>query len=116
MFRTTVFALSLALVPATAFAGSVELTKPMQAGTLNDGNIDMSVYFVESEGVYHVVATYADTEAAYDSQRMMMEFAEGDAASFSLPGLDHITYSFDRIGESLRVDAVEQDVKTTMLR
>ncbi len=88
-----------------AQADQINLTAPMQGASLHEGGVDMAVYFLDQKDVFEVVATYVDTTEPYDPARLRMGLTDGDAVHFSLPGLRHVFYTFERTGDSIRVSA-----------
>ncbi len=101
-----ILALGLAACLALpAQADQIELTAPMQGESLHEGGVDMAVYFIKAGDLYEVVATYTDTTGPYDPARLRMGLADRDAVHFSLPGLRHVGYAFERHGGTVRVTA-----------
>jgi hypothetical protein len=105
MERILALGLAACLTAVPAQADQIELTAPMQGASLHDGGVDMAIYFVEADDLYEVVATYIDATGPYDPARLRMGLADGDAVHFSLPGLRHVGYAFERDGGTVRVTA-----------
>lgn len=102
-FKTVLTALAV-LAPLSANAGEISLTAPMQGATLQENNLDMSVYFTKAPADgYEVVATYVAADAA--PARLKMLLTDGDSVSFSLPGHKGIVYNFSRTLTTVSVTA-----------
>lgn len=94
LFSTTLLGLTLA---TGAFADSVTMSKPIQAGSLHQGPLDMVAYWVplHDEG-YEVTATFIGRMTGDQPMRVIMELNEGDDVSFSMPGYRAALYRFAR--------------------
>jgi hypothetical protein len=104
--KATLFAAAIfAATAGAAAAETISLNAPMQAASVHEGGIDMVVYFTEKDDHYHVVATYADSASAFAPARIQMGLQDGDDVSFSLPGLTHVSYGFERTGNAVSVSA-----------
>jgi hypothetical protein len=104
--KTTLISAAIAAIMATsAAADTITLNTPMQAASVHEGGIDMVVYFADKGDHYHVIATYADTQAPFAPARIEMGLMDGDDVSFGLPGLTHVTYAFERSGDQVSVSA-----------
>ena len=101
--KTLICSTLLAAATATAAtAGEIRLDAPLQAASLNATQADMSVYWIERAEGYEVVATYVAPAQGNEAQRLVMLLADGDATTFSLPGLSSTQYSFARSGTEVR--------------
>lgn len=110
------FALSIAFSPLQASADTINLTAPLQAASLHDGDVDMVVYYLEHKDHFEVVATYLDQATIDQPSRLRMGLGDGDATTFSLPGLTHVSYSFERSGNSVSVTATDRRSREAALR
>jgi hypothetical protein len=96
--------LAAALAPLSASAGEIVLSRPLEAASLHENRLDMSVYFSEDRaGGYVVVATYAPKAAPDQAGRVTMRLDEGDAVHFGLPGQSGAIYGFARSGGKVAV-------------
>ncbi len=77
----------------------------MSAGTLHEGGLDMSVYWIEVDGGHEVVGTYTPRIGAYAPVRIQMLMQDGDTVAFGMPGARDVLYSFARTGDTLHVSA-----------
>ncbi|RVU39213.1 hypothetical protein EOI86_08185 [Hwanghaeella grinnelliae] len=103
--RTTVAAALLAAIPfSSALADEVQLDKPEAGATLHGNEVDMSVYFTESEnGKYIVVGTYLGKTSQDVPSRFVMELADGEKAQFGLPAKRGSLYVIAREGNRVTV-------------
>ena len=94
LIPTTLLGLTLA---TGAMAESVTMSKPIQAGSLHDGPLDMVAYWVplEDEG-YEVTATFIGRMAGDQPMRIVMRLDEGDDVAFAMPGYRSAMYRFVR--------------------
>lgn len=85
---------------------ALTLSAPKAGATLASGPVDMSVYYLRTDGTgFDVVATYV-TDAAPDQPRqLVMTLADGDRVQFSLPGQMDRLYSFARQGDAVTVSS-----------
>ena len=101
MTRTARAALAAALIlPAAAPAASAEearMTRPIEAGSLHEGPLDMVAYWIPRGDAYELVATFAP-KAGGAPLRVVMALAEGDRTAFALPGHPGALYGFARRG------------------
>ena len=101
-------ALFAAALPVSAGMNQTALTlsAPKAGATLASGPVDMSVYYLRTDGTgFDVVATYV-TDAAPDQPRqLVMTLADGDRVQFSLPGQMDMLYSFARQGDAVTVSS-----------
>ena len=96
-----------AIASTAASAGSATLSSPMVGITLQSRDVDMSLYFIEiAGGRYEVVATYVGDTTPNDPGRLVMSLADGDSASFGLPGHPGVLYGFSRTGSSVTVSDI----------
>ena len=105
MIRTTVLAAAFALLSGAAQAGTLEMTRPVQAVTLHDGAVDMVAYYLDRDDHYEVVVTYAAQAESASLRRLRVGLADGDSTRFSLPGHREIVYSFTREGRAVHLRA-----------
>ncbi|MGX9176738.1 hypothetical protein [Mesorhizobium sp. BHbdii] len=111
MIRKTLSASVLAalFLAAPAFAEEAAIGRPIEAGSLHEGHLDMVVYFVPAEGdLLEVTATFAP-KIGGDPQRVVMGLADGDSVAFSMPGHRGPLYAFSRSGDEVTVSS-ETDV------
>lgn len=98
----------LKLLPATllglalatgALAESATMTKPIQAGSLHDGPLDMVAYWmpVEDDG-YELTATFIGRMPGDRPMRIVMRLEDGDDVTFAMPGYRSALYRFARDG------------------
>jgi hypothetical protein len=104
--RTLSLSLLTALFLATpALADKVTVGRPIEAGSLHAGRLDMVVYHVPVDGdLLEVTATFAP-KGGGDPMRVVMGLAEGDSVAFSMPGYQDSFYAFSRSGEEVTVSA-----------
>jgi len=105
MTRMTLGALlSASLFLATpALAEEAAIGRPIQAGSLHDGRLDMVVYYVPTgSDLLEVTATFAP-KGGGDPQRVVMGLADRDSVAFSVPGYRGSLYAFSRSGEKVTV-------------
>ncbi|TGQ34602.1 hypothetical protein [Mesorhizobium sp. M00.F.Ca.ET.216.01.1.1] len=111
MIRKTLSAsLLAALFLATpALAEEATIGRPIEAGSLHEGRLDMVVYYVPGDGdLLKVTATFAPKTGG-DPLRVVMGLADGDSVAFSMPGHQGSPYAFSRSGEEVTVSS-ENDV------
>lgn len=107
MIRKTLSASVLAtlLLAAPAFAEEATIGRPIEAGSLHEGHLDMVVYYVPGKGdLLEVTATFAP-KIGGDPQRVVMGLADGDSVHFSMPGHRGLLYAFSRSGEEVTVSS-----------
>jgi hypothetical protein len=111
MTRTTLSASFLAalLLAAPAFAGDVTMERPIVAGSLHEGSLDMVAYYVPAGDLLEVTATFAP-KGGGDPMRIVMGLADTDSVAFSMPGHLGSLYAFSRSGEAVTV-SVETDME-----
>ena len=105
MIRKTLGAsLLAALFLATpAFAEEATVGRPIQAGSLHAGRLDMVAYYVPVDGgLLEVTATFAP-KGGGDPLRVVMGLADGDSVAFSMPGYPGSLYAFSRSAEKVTV-------------
>ncbi|MET3579283.1 hypothetical protein ABID19_002308 [Mesorhizobium robiniae] len=105
MIRKTLNASLLAamFLATPAFAEEATLGRPIEGGSLHEGNLDMVVYYVPVDrGLLEVTATFAP-KIGGDPLRVVMGLADGDSVAFSLPGHQDSLYAFSRSGEEVMV-------------
>ena len=86
-----------------AFAEEAAVGRPIQAGSLHAGRLDMVVYYVPVDGdLLEVTATFAP-KGGGDPLRVVMGLADGDSVAFSMPGHQDSRYAFSRSGEEVTV-------------
>lgn len=105
MTRRTLSAtlLTTLFLATPAFAEEATIDRPIEAGSLHEGNLDMVVYYVPVNGdLLEVTATAAPKNGGYP-QRVVMGLADGDSVAFSMPGYQDSLYAFSRSGEEVTV-------------
>ncbi len=81
----------------TAGADTATLAKPIQAGSLHDGPLDMVAYYVPLEDeAYEVTATFIGRMPGDQPMRIVMKLDEGDDVAFAMPGYRSAQYRFRR--------------------
>ncbi|TPK96527.1 MULTISPECIES: hypothetical protein [unclassified Mesorhizobium] len=102
--RTLSASLLAALFMATpALAEEATVGRPIEAGSLHTGRLDMVVYYVPIDGdLLEVAATFAP-KGGGDPQRVVMGLADRDSVAFSMPGYKGSLYAFSRSGEEVTV-------------
>ncbi|MDX8481561.1 hypothetical protein RFN28_24310 [Mesorhizobium sp. VK24D] len=102
--RTLVPSLLVALFMATpVLAEEATIGRPVQAGSLHEGRLDMVAYYVPVDGdLLEVTATFAPKDGG-DPQRVVMGLADRDSVAFSMPGYRDSLYAFSRSGEKVTV-------------
>lgn len=108
MTRTFAAATLCALALASAaHAGDVVLHQPLQAGSLDEGNVDMVAYFIDGpDGALELTATFLARTSGAEPMRIVAPLQDGDALNFALPGQPLTTYSVARSGAEVRISAV----------
>ncbi|TIP79583.1 MAG: hypothetical protein E5X60_37760, partial [Mesorhizobium sp.] len=97
--------LATLFLAAPAFTEETTIGRPIEAGSLHEGNLDMVVYYVPAEGDrLEVTATFAPKTGG-DPQRVVMGLADGDSVAFSMPGHRGPLYAFSRSGEEVTVSS-----------
>ncbi len=112
MIRKTLSASVLAalFLAAPAFAEEATIGRPIEAGSLHEGHLDLVVYYVPVEGdLLEVTATFAP-KIGGDPQRVVMGLADGNSVAFSMPGHRGPLYAFSRSGEEVTVSS-ETDMR-----
>lgn len=107
MTRKTLGAMLLPalLLANPAFAGEATVRRPIEAGSLHEGRLDMVVYYVPADGdLLEVTATFAP-QGGGEAQRVVMGLADGDSVAFSMPGYRDTLYAFSRSGEEVSVSS-----------
>ena len=107
MTRKTLTASLLAAMFLTTpvFAEEATVARPIQAGSLHKGHLDMVVYYVPVDGdLLEVTATFAPKTGG-DPQRVVMGLADGNSVAFSMPGHRGSLYAFSRSGEEVTVSS-----------
>jgi hypothetical protein len=105
MIRSTLGASLLAalFLANPAFADKATIGRPIEAGSLHVGRLDMVVYYVPVDGdLLEVTATFAP-KGGGDPPRVIMSLADGDSVAFSMPGYQEALYTFSRSGEEVTV-------------
>lgn len=108
--RTLGASLLAALFLATpALAEEITVGRPIEGGSLHEGNLDMVVYYVPADGdLLEVTATFAPKTGG-DPLRVVIGLADGDSVALSMPGHQDSLYAFSRSGEEVTVSS-ETDV------
>ena len=79
--------------------------RPIEAGSLHEGYLDMVVYYVPVDGnLLEVTATFAPKTGG-DPMRVVLGLADGDSLVFSMPGHRNSLYAFSRTGEEVTVSS-----------
>jgi hypothetical protein len=93
-----------ATLMAPAHAEEVTISKPLAAGSLHDGPLDMVAYWLEVPGdALEVTATFRDRATDNEPMRIVMPMQDGDALAFGMPGYAGSLYSFARSGKELNI-------------
>jgi hypothetical protein len=108
MFRSLVLAaMAAAALAAPVGAEETTMTRPIEAGSLHAGPLDMVAYWVaEGDGAgYRVTATFAPRldRPARPPMRVVLALAEGDDVAFAMPGYPEALYRFRRSGGAVTV-------------
>jgi len=112
MIRKTLSAsLLAALFLATlVLADEATVGRPIEAGSLHGGRLNMVAYYVPVDGDrLEVTATFAP-KGGGDPLRVVMALADGDKVAFSMPGYQDSLYAFSRSGEKVTV-STEADLR-----
>lgn len=89
-----------------ALADEATALRPAEAISLHAGPHDMVAYYTAEVGGARVIATFLARTGQAAPLRLVMQLADGDAVSFSLPGSPGTTYRFGRRGSAVTVSAV----------
>ena len=105
MIKTFALAAVLgAALIAPAQAEEVTISKPMAAGSLHEGPLDMVAYWLDGpEGSLELTATFRDRETDDEPMRIVMPMQNGDSLSFGMPGYRGTLYSFARTGREISI-------------
>ncbi len=88
---------------APAVAEEATIGRPIEAGSLHKGRLDMVVYYVPVDGdLLEVTATFAPKDGG-DPHRVVMGLADRDSVAFSMPGYQDLLYTFSRSGDEVTV-------------
>ncbi|MDX8531349.1 hypothetical protein RFM41_04080 [Mesorhizobium sp. VK25A] len=107
MIRRTLSASLLAVLAMATPAVAEEATigRPIQAGSLHEGGLDMVVYYAPVAGnLLEVTATFAPKDGS-DPQRVVMGLADRDSVAFSMPGYRGSLYTFSRSAGEVTVSS-----------
>jgi hypothetical protein len=88
MIRKTLSASLLAalFMPTPALAEEATIQRPIEAGSLHKGRLDMVIDYVPTDGdLLEVTATFAP-KGGGDPVRVVMGLADRDSVAFSMPG------------------------------
>lgn len=95
--------LAALFLAAPALAEETTVGRPIEAGSLHAGRLDMVVYYVPVDGgLLEVTATFAP-KGGGDPLRVVMGLADRDSVAFSMPGYQDTLYTFSRSGEVVSV-------------
>ncbi len=84
-----------AMFTTAAGAEDAALVKPIQAGSLHEGPLDMVAYYVPLRNeAYEVTATFIGRMPGDQPMRVVMKMDEGDDVSFAMPGYRSAQYRF----------------------
>ncbi len=101
--QITSLAVALCLAASTAFAGTATLTAPMQGATLHEDQIDMSIYYLDHQNHFEVVAAYVVRGGDTEPRFLRMGLVDGDDVSFGLPGHGDFKFRFVRDRDTVSV-------------
>lgn len=88
----------------TASAEEVTLSRPIQAGSLHQGPLDMVAYWVAAaDDALEVTATFRGRMPEEQPLRVVMPLQDGDSLSFGMPGYPRALYSFARSGGTVSI-------------
>jgi hypothetical protein len=107
MFRRTLSAslLTALFLASPALAEEATVRRPIEAGSLHEGRLDMVVYYVPVDGdLLEVIATYAP-KGGGEPMRVVMGLSDRDSVAFSMPGYRDSLYTFSRSGETVTVSS-----------
>ncbi|MCF7699343.1 hypothetical protein [Loktanella sp. M215] len=99
----TMILAALLVTPLAATADSIILSAPLAGQTLHTDDVDMSVYFTDSDTTLGVVAVYAPRTADATPSMLQMDLADGESTTFGLPGYGQASYTFARSGDAVTV-------------
>ena len=89
---------------APAQAEEVTISKPMAAGSLHEGPLDMVAYWMDGpEGSLELTATFRDRATDDEPMRIVMPMRDGDSLAFGMPGYRGLLYSFARTGREIGI-------------
>jgi hypothetical protein len=105
MIRKTLSATLLAalFLAVPALAEETTIGRPIEAGSLHEGRLDMVAYYTPVDGdLLEVTATFAPKDGGQPA-RVVMGLADRDSVAFSMPGHRGSLYTFSRSGEEVSV-------------
>ena len=106
IISTTMLAATLA---TAAIAESTTMSRPIQAGSLHEGPLDMVAYWVPLDGDgYQLTATFIGRMPGNRPMRVVMKLEDGDDVSFSMPGYRTALYRFEREGDAVDASVAVQ--------
>lgn len=79
------------------------LMAPMQGGTLQTRDSDVSAYWMSKDGGFEVTAFYVTKDAPEEPLRLQMLLTPGDKVSFGLPGDNSTLFTFEADAKSVSV-------------
>lgn len=82
------------LIASPLAAETLVLSVPMQGGTLQTRDSDVSAYWMDKEGGFEVTAFYVTKAAPEETLRVQMLLSPGDKVSFGLPGDNSTLFTF----------------------
>ncbi len=95
------------LLASPALTEEVVLSRPIQAGSLHEGSLDMVAYWTSGDGrEYNVTATFMPRTRDATPMRVVMQLADGDDVSFAMPGHRSSLYRFARRGTEVTASIV----------
>lgn len=95
----------LGLLPSQMRADAISLRAPIAGASVHAGGVDMTVYYIDREDHFEVIATYAAEEGPFKPARLRMALADGDHLRFGLLGMANATlYSFRRSGGTVSIE------------
>ena len=103
--------LALAAVATPVLADEVLLARPIEAGSVAADGLSLVAYYVAlPDDGFAVTATWLGADDAEPS-RLTLRLAEGDSASFSLPGHLGTRLTFARDVDAVTVTAVPVEMR-----
>lgn len=96
-----------------AEAEQVTMSRPIAAGSLHEGPLDMVAYWIDGQdGALELTATFRARTPSDEPMRVVMPLQDGDRLAFGMPGHPGALYRFGRSGREVTISV---EVKPKLL-